>query len=150
MRTRSKTATIRRRCRDDRQGAAIVEFALVANVLLLTIFTCVEFGRINLIRNTAQNAAYYAARAAMVSGATAQDAEDTANQLMGSIGTQGVTVTVNDGTALSASTEQVEVKVTVNYHDNAFFAPLFIPNKDFVATAKMKAERYSFFYDGSN
>lgn len=138
------------RRRRDRLGAAVVEFAFVANVLIVVTFTCVEFARINLLRNTAQDAAYYAARSAMVSGATAQDAKDVANQMLNTIGAKGYTVTVNNGTELTSSTDRIQVAVSFNYHANAFFAPLFIPNKNFTTTANMKAERYEFFYDGSS
>lgn len=141
---------LRRGCRwQDRRGAAVVEFAVVANTLFLVIFTCVEFSRLNLIRNTAQNSAYYGARAAMVSGATSQEAIDTAKTLLDAIGAKGVTVTVNDGTAISSTTEKISVKVEVEYNKNAFFAPLFIPNHKFVATSNIKAERYDFFFDGT-
>ncbi|QDV11804.1 TadE-like protein [Rosistilla oblonga] len=132
----------------DRRGAAVVEFAVVANTLFLVIFTCVEFSRLNLIRNTAQNSAYYGARAAMVSGATAQDAIDTAENLLDAIGAKGVTVTVNDGAPLTSTTEKIVVKVEVKYNKNAFFAPLFIPDHKCVATSNVKAERYDFFFDG--
>ncbi|QDV68126.1 TadE-like protein [Rosistilla carotiformis] len=127
----------------------MVEFAVVANTLFLVLFTCIEFSRLNLIRNTAQNSAYYGARAAMVSGATAQDAIDTAKGLLDAIGAKGVTVTVNDGQALSSATEKIAVKVEVQYNKNAFFAPLFIANHKCVATSNVKAERYDFFFDGT-
>ncbi|QDS87551.1 TadE-like protein [Rosistilla ulvae] len=137
-------------CRwQDRRGAAVVEFAVVANTLFLVLFTCIEFSRLNLIRNTAQNSAYYGARAAMVSGADAQDAVDAAENLLDAIGAKGVTVTVNNGQPLTSATEEIVVKVEVDYNKNAFFAPLFIPNHKFVATSNIKAERYDFFFDGT-
>lgn len=149
-RTNVKRPALRpRRQRESRKGAAMVEFALVANTMFLSIFTCMEFARLNLIRNTAQNAAYYGARAAMVSGATAQDAKDAANNLLDAIGVSGYTVTVNDGTALSSTTEQIIVKIDIVYGENAFFAPLLIPAQTYSTTARMKSERYQFFYDGS-
>lgn len=140
----------RRRDKKQRLGAAVVEFAVVANTLFLVIFACIEFTRINLIRNTSQDAAYYAARSAMVSGATSQDAIDVANNLLNSVGTTGATVTVNDGTPLSPTTSEINVKITVPYHANALLVPMFIPDKNFVVESKMKAERYEFFYDGTN
>ncbi|MEZ6091130.1 MAG: TadE/TadG family type IV pilus assembly protein [Pirellulaceae bacterium] len=139
----------RRRAGKDRQGAAMVEFAIIANTMFLSIFTCCEFARLNLIRNTSQNAAYYGARAAMVSGATAQDAITAADTLLDAISAQGYTVTVNDGTPLTSSTEEIIVKVEFDFAANAFFAPLLIPAKKYSTTVKMKSERYDFFYDGS-
>lgn len=127
----------------------MVEFAIIANTLFLSIFTCCEFARLNLIRNTAQNAAYYGARAAMVSGATAQDAIDEANRLLDSISAKGCTVTVNNGVPLTSSTEEIVVNVEFDFAANAFFAPLLIPSKKYNTTVKMKSERYDFFFDGS-
>ncbi len=55
-----------------RKGATVVEFAIVANLLMIMILTCMEFARLNMTRNLAQDAAYFAARYALVPGATAE------------------------------------------------------------------------------
>jgi hypothetical protein len=73
-----RTATRRQRL-----AATLVEFALVSNILFLTIFTCMEFAQMNMARNLAQDAAYYAARTAIVPGATAAEAEAEADRIMG-------------------------------------------------------------------
>ena len=57
-----------------RQGAAVIEMALTLPVLFLLLFACYEFGRANMIRHTAQGAAYEAARVAIVPGATRAEA----------------------------------------------------------------------------
>ena len=54
----------------DRRGATAVEFALVAQVLFVIVLGAVEFSRLNMIRNLAQDAAYFAARDSMVPGAS--------------------------------------------------------------------------------
>ena len=54
-----------------RTGATAVEFAIVAPIFYTLVIASLEFGRLNIIRHTADQAAYEAARFAMVPGATA-------------------------------------------------------------------------------
>ena len=63
-----------------RRGVAAVEFAIVANILFVLILAGFEFARLHLARNLVQDAAYFAARQAMVPGATVGDAEDEAER----------------------------------------------------------------------
>ena len=45
-----------------RRGAAAVEFAMTVPILFMLLFAALELGRMNMIRQTANNAAYEAAR----------------------------------------------------------------------------------------
>ncbi|MCG8448622.1 MAG: pilus assembly protein [Pirellulales bacterium] len=54
--------------RQHRAGATATEFAIVAPIFFLFIFVSFEFSRLNVIRHTADSAAYEAARQAMVPG----------------------------------------------------------------------------------
>jgi len=47
-----------RRGPNRRCGVAAVEFALTAPILFLFLFAALELGRMNMIRQTANNAAY--------------------------------------------------------------------------------------------
>jgi Flp pilus assembly protein TadG len=60
--------------RNHRRGATAVEFALTAPIFFVFLLSAFEFGWLNVIRHTADNAAYEAARAAIVPGATVADA----------------------------------------------------------------------------
>ena len=57
---------IRTRKAKRREGVSAVEFAVVANVLFVLVFTCMEFARMNMVRNLTQDAAYFAARHVVV------------------------------------------------------------------------------------
>ena len=57
-----------------RRGATTVEFAIVAPVFFLFLLASIEFSRLNIIRHTADNAAYEAARIATRGYATNRDA----------------------------------------------------------------------------
>ena len=140
-----KVRPVRQR-RRSRKGATLIEFAIVAQVMFLIIFTCVEFCRLNMIRNLTQDAAYYAARDAMVHGATVAEAKSVANRILGAMGTRGVTVLINDDDTLDKDSDEINVTVTVPIDENALFLPKFTDQMNFTATATMRTERYDGFY----
>jgi len=126
-----------------RTGATVVEFAIVANVMMIIILTCMEFARLNMTRNLAQDAAYFAARHALVPGATAAEAEAEADRIMSSMLNTGYTVTVSE---LAADAEEIVVTVDVDLTAVALFAPYFLPDTTISTTARMRTERYDGFY----
>ncbi|MEM6779538.1 MAG: TadE/TadG family type IV pilus assembly protein [Planctomycetota bacterium] len=132
------------RQRKNRQGATLVEFAVVSNLLFMLIFGCIELSRLNMARNLAQDAAYYAARVAIVPGATAEEAKAEVTRLMGSLFSGGYEVNCP---TLTDETEEVTVTVTVNFDEIAFFVPMFMGGVTFDATATMQTERYNGFFE---
>jgi len=127
----------------NRVGAATVEFAIVANLLFILIFTSFEFARLHLARNLAQDAAYYAARKAMVPRETAAEANAEATRILGSLFNTGYTVTVQ---TLDENSESVVVTVTIDLKEVAFFTPMFLPDEDITSVASLKTERYRGYY----
>ena len=69
-----------------RTGATAVEFAIVAPIFFTLVLASLEFGRLNIIRHTADQAAYEAARFAMVPGATAAEAKSKAESILKIVG----------------------------------------------------------------
>lgn len=128
----------------DRLGASVVEFAVVANILILMILTCMEFARMNMVRNLAQDAAYYAARYAMVPGASSDEAVAEADRIMSAMVTNGYTV---DVTSLDSEAEDIRVTVSVDLTEVALFAPYFLPSTNISTVAHMRTERYDGFYE---
>ncbi len=129
-----------RRRRQNRQGATAVEFALVAPIFFLLLFASFEFSRLNVIRHTADNAAYEAARIAMVPGATAAEAVTEANRILNIVGARGATVTVNPAT-IALSTRQITVTIDVPMGQNGWIAPRFTGALNLRSVATLKAER---------
>ena len=127
-----------------RRGAAMVEFAIIANIMFVAILTCMEFARLNMARNLAQDAAYFAARHAMVPGATKAEAVAEAERIMDSMVTTGYTVSVGD---IDSETSDVSVSVSVDLDAISLFAPMFLPNANIETVAHMKTERYDGFYE---
>jgi Flp pilus assembly protein TadG len=124
-----------------RRGAAVVEFALVSPVFLLVLLALFEFARLNVLRNTANNAAYEAVRQVVVPGATAQEAIDEASLVLQSVGTENATITVNPS-VIDSETSQVTVTVAIPFNDNGFFLPIFANGLVIRSSSTHKTERY--------
>ena len=141
---RRLNAPRRRRRGDTRLGVSAVEFAIVANILFIMILTCMEFARMNMVRNLAQDAAYFGARHAIVPGATAEEAIEQAEVVLSSMLTNGYEVTVNE---LNADASEINVNVAVDLTEVALFAPYFLKDTVIETEATMRTERYDHFYE---
>jgi Flp pilus assembly protein TadG len=128
------------RNRGCRRGAAAVEFALTAPIFIAFLLAAFEFGWLNVIRHTADNAAYEAARTAMVPGATATEARDQANAILNIVGARGATVTITPST-LTPETEEVTVQVDVPLDSNGLIVPRFTKNKTLSTSSTLRTER---------
>lgn len=131
---------MRTRLAKDRQGAVMVEFAIVAPLVFLVIFTMFEFSRMNVIRHTADNAAYEAARMVMVPGASADDAVAEANRILAVVGARGSDVSVTPS-VIERSTREVTVEVEVPMSRNALVAPHFTGESSIHSRATLRTER---------
>ncbi len=98
--------------RHHRQGAVTVEFAIAAPVLFMLVFAGVEFSRVNMIRNTIENAAYEGARSGVLPGATAANCAAVTQDLLDIVGVADSTITVNPPVIL-ADTEDVTITVEI-------------------------------------
>jgi Flp pilus assembly protein TadG len=126
--------------RRTRGGATIVEFALVLPLFFLFLFASFEFGWANVLRHTADNAAYEGARCAMVPGGTAAEAIAKANSVLNAIGARNAKVTVNPST-ITSSTTAITVTVDVPLKDNALVIPKFTSKKTIRGVSTMRTER---------
>ncbi len=117
-----------------------MEFALTLPVFVLFLMASFEFGWLNVLRHTADNAAYEAARYAMVPGGTADDAKARANSILKVIGARGAVVTVNPST-LSSATDEVTVSIDIPLKTNALVVPKFTATKTLHSEATMRTER---------
>jgi Flp pilus assembly protein TadG len=104
------------------RGATTVEMAIVFPLIVLFFTFMFEVGRVLMLQPTADTAAYEAARAAMVPGATVTEAQQSAQQLVDAAGLTHVTITVTPNN-LVESTPLVTVKVDIPVNDNSWIAP---------------------------
>jgi Flp pilus assembly protein TadG len=135
-----RNRTIARNSNQHRRGVATVEFALCAPVFFLFVFAMFEFTWMNVIRHTADNAAYEAARVAMVPGATATEARDEANRILRAIGVRGAVVGVTPE-VLRPETRHVQVSVTVPMDRNSLIAQRFTRGRTIDASSTLRTER---------
>ena len=94
----------------DRKAALTVEFSLVAPIIFLIFVGSLELTSMNLVRQSAGNAAYEVARSAIVPGSV--EAEDIAigRNILAAVGaTNNVDININD----NGQTVVVEVVVPV-------------------------------------
>ncbi len=105
--------------------------------MVLALF---EFSWLNVLRHTADNAAYEASRVAMVPGASAAEAISEAERLLGAIGTRGATVSV-DPAIIGPATTQVTVSVSVPLDRNALLTPRFVGGRHIETRSTLRTER---------
>jgi Flp pilus assembly protein TadG len=123
-----------------RRGATAVEFALTAPLFFLFLLAAFEFGWLNVIRHTADNAAYEAARSAIVPGATAAEARTKADRLLRIVGTRGATINVTPST-VTPQTDEVTVTIDIPMSSNGLIVPRFTGNTVINAVSTMRTER---------
>lgn len=133
--------------RKNRRGTAAVEFAIAGPALLVIIFLSIEFARLSMIRNLAQNAAYEAARHCMVEGATADEAVARAEEVLQMLATRGAEVVINDNLPFDRTTSTVKVHVSVSMEENAFVIPWLYQDRFINAVMELRTEKYAGFYD---
>jgi Flp pilus assembly protein TadG len=123
-----------------RAGAVAVEFAITAPIFFLFLLAAFEFGWLNVIRHTADNAAYEAARAAMVPGATAADATAKANAILNVVGTRAAKVSVTPAT-ITNSTPEITVAIDVPMASNGLIVARFSGKTVLHSESTLRTER---------
>ena len=125
---------------DQRHGAAAVEFALTAPIFFLFLLAAFEFGWMNVLRHTADNAAYEAARTAMVPGATAAEARAKADSLLDIVGARGAQIQINPST-IGFDTDEVTVTIDLPMNRNGLIVPRFTGSTVLSSTSTLRTER---------
>ena len=122
-------------------GAVTVEFAIAMPILILFTFTGIEFARVNMLRNTAANAAYEGARKGIVPGATAAECEAAAQGLLDTLGVTGHTVTATPN-PIQPDTAAVSVAVSIPItQENSFVTPKFYMGRSLNTSITLPRER---------
>ena len=106
------------RPRRRRVGATAVEFALVCPILVITFWVSLEFCRVHMIRHTMQNVVYEAARRGLVPATKNADIKAAAVAMMNAVAVSNPDVTVTQ------TADEVSVRMSVEYSDAAWLAPI--------------------------
>ena len=123
-----------------RSGATAVEFAMISPILFLCIFAGVEFVRANIIRHTAENAAFCASRAVMVPGATKSEAIDKANAVLAMAGVRDAEIQL-DPAVIDESTTHVKTEISIPRNQNSWGLGTFMKDRAIVVEATLRTER---------
>ena len=124
-----------------KRGAVTVEFAIALPILLLFVFSGIEFARVNMIRNAANNAAYAGARKGIVPGATTTECILACNDALNILGLSGFVVTASPS-VIQPDTEFVTCTVSVPISSsNSFVTPRFYMGKTLNASITLPRER---------
>jgi Flp pilus assembly protein TadG len=129
----------RSRKRIRREGAATVEFAIVAPLLFLLFFAAFEFCRVAMVRHTVDNAVYEGCRVGIIPGATAGEAETEADRMMSSLGVTDARIKVTPS-KIKKETEEVTVRIEVPLDTNSFVPNQFVAGKKIVRELTMRRE----------
>jgi Flp pilus assembly protein TadG len=129
-----------RNTKNSRRGATLVEFAMTAPIFILFLLAAFEFGWINVMRHTADNAAYEAARHIIVPGATPAEAKSRATAILNAVGARDPKITISPST-LAPETKQVTVTVEVPVDSNSLILPRFMKGKTLTSTSTLRTER---------
>jgi Flp pilus assembly protein TadG len=124
LRLRMSPRGLDRRSARRRSATTTVEFAITLPLVLLLFFGSIEFGRVNMLRHSAAQAAYEGARRGIVPGATADDVRAAAAEILDSTFASSYTVTVTPST-ITRHTTEVTVNISMPLSDNSWVVPRF-------------------------
>jgi len=131
----------RRRQLRQRAGAVVTEFAICAPLLFFFFFASLEFSRVNMIRQSVENAVYEGARRGIVPGATADNCRASAQAVLNSISATGATINVTPS-VITKDTPQVTVEVTVPVNNNSWVIPVFFEGRSIASSMTLNRERF--------
>jgi Flp pilus assembly protein TadG len=125
----------RRVGRDERRGVAVVEFALVAPLMVLLVLGMLECGRLFLVRQTLIVAAREGARVAAYSD-RGQVAPQV-NRVLADASLAGATITTEPAGSPAAG-DPVTVRVSLPFQNAAWIPPFFLRGHTVTASATMR------------
>ncbi len=127
---------------EKRWGAAAVEFAVIAPVMMLFTFGLVEIGRLMLVKQTAIHATREGARVAVRPTASNEDIIERVNEELALLGINAATVEIEPSSVeLADPGSPVTVRVRVDLDSVSAVPGLFdFAATDIVAESSMRRE----------
>lgn len=123
-----------------RNGAALVEFAVVLPIILLIFAGMIEISRVLLLQHSADTAAYEGARSAMVPGASSDEAVKAAQTLLLAAKLNSSTITVTPQ-LITEEPPLITVRVEIPIAANAWIAPFWFSNNCVTSEVTLFCER---------
>jgi len=137
----TRRSWFRIRPRRTRTAVVVAEFAICVPILFLFFFASLEFSRVNMIRQSVENAVYEGARRGIVPGATAAHCRTSAQAVLNSISAGGATITVTP-TTITKDTPEVTVAVSVPVNNNSWVIPFFFDGRVIASQMTLRRERF--------
>jgi Flp pilus assembly protein TadG len=122
-----------------RRGALTVEFALTVPLVFLLLFGAIELLYVNMVRCSAEAAAYDGARRAVVPGATADDARAAAQFVLDTISIRGEQVTVSPD-PITDSADEVTVTIEIPLDSNSLVSPRYAKGRTLRRSCTLQRE----------
>ncbi|MBN1851521.1 MAG: pilus assembly protein [Pirellulales bacterium] len=131
-----------RSCRRNRQGAAVVEFAIVAPVFFLLVFGMIEYGRMVMVQQVLTNASREGARRAVLDGVTDADVTTAVSDYLTNASISGATTTVTTTPPVPPDIAEARtVTVTIPFNRVSWLpSPMFLGGKTLQASTTMRRE----------
>lgn len=133
---------MRRRHNRNRAGAAVVEFAIIAPLMLMFTFGLIEIGRISMVKQTATHASREGARAAVHPTATVASVMQRVNDELMPLSLDNASVEMEPSSFDDLEPgEMVKVRVKINLDSISWLPGFFsFAAPDVVAESAMRRE----------
>jgi Flp pilus assembly protein TadG len=127
--------------RPKRQGAAVVEFAVLAPLLFLLVFGMLEYGRLIMVQQIITNASREGCRQAVLEGATSTGVETSVQSYLTGSSISNATVTVSPDPAVAGPGDPMTVTVDVNFDDVSWLpTSMYLGGRVLSASSTMRRE----------
>ena len=115
--------------------------AMAIALLFFFFLTALEFSRVNMIRQTVENAVYEGSRRGVVPGATADDCRNAAQAVLNSVSANDADIDV-EPTVLNDDVHEVTVSIDVPINSNSWVVPYFFQDRVITSSMTLRKERY--------
>lgn len=127
----------------DRQGAAAVEFAIIAPLLFMLLLAFIELSRGFMVQQVLTNASRVGARQAITVGATQSETSSAVQSYTSSMGLTGSTITITPNPSTASSGDEVTVTVSIPYASVTWLpVPKYLAGKTLTASSVMRKEGF--------
>lgn len=125
--------------KNQRNGAAMVEFAIIAPLLFFLFFASMEFCRVAMIRHTADNAVYEGCRVGILPGATNAEVQAETQLILNSLALTNAGISVTPA-VIDKDSDEVTVRVVVPLDDNSFVPNQFVAGRSVTRELTLRRE----------
>lgn len=128
---------------EERRGASVVEFALVAPIFFMLVLGMIEVGRALMVQQVITNASRVGARKAITLSGTELNTITRVEDYADNTGVPGVTVTVSPDPADTDPGDEITVHVSVDFANVSWMpSPWFLGGMSLQASSVMRKEGF--------